>query len=146
MKHEIFHLGLLPQEQAKKRGSHTALRHRDDATGQWVPTSWKKFAAEVDALACAMLANGVQVQENMGVFTNNMPQGLCTDFAAFAIRAVTIPLYATSSETQVQYIVNDAQIRFLFVGEQQQYDTAFRVHSVCPSLEKLIIFDPKVVK
>lgn len=146
MKHEIFHLGLLPQEQARIRGSHTVLRYRDDATGKWLPTSWKKFAADVDELACAMLANGVQVQENMGVFTNNMPQGLCTDFAAFAIRAVTIPLYATSSETQVQYIVNDAQIRFLFVGEQQQYDTAFRVHSLCPSLEKLIIFDSKVVK
>ena len=47
------------------------------------------------------------------------------DFGAFANRAVTIPFYATSSPAQAQYIINDAQIRFLFVGEQYQYDAAF---------------------
>ena len=36
-------------------------------------------------------------------------------------------MYATSSESQVQYIINDASIRYIFVGEQYQYDTAFRV-------------------
>lgn len=48
-------------------------------------------------------------------------------FCRFANRAVTIPLYATSSPAQAQYIINDAQIRFLFVGEQFQYDAAFSV-------------------
>ena len=45
---------------------------------------------------------------------------------------------------QVQYIVNDAQIRFLFVGEQYQYDTAFHAFGFCRHLQRLIIFDPKV--
>ena len=45
-----------------------------------------------------------------------------------------------------QYIINDAQIRFLFVGEQFQYDAAFSAFGFCHSLEKLIIFDRSVVR
>ncbi len=55
------------------------------------------------------------------------------------------PLYATSSSAQAQYIINDAQIRFLFVGEQFQYDAAFSAFGFCDSLQKLIVFDRGVV-
>src|SRR3712207_9309615 len=48
------------------------------------------------------------------------------------------------SEQQIQYIVNDAQVRFLFVGEQEQYDKAHRIFALCPSLERIIIFDDSV--
>ena len=53
---------------------------------------------------------------------------------------------ATSSPAQAQYIINDAQIRYLFVGEQFQYDAAFSVFGFCQSLQQLIIFDRAVVK
>ena len=72
-------------------------------------------------------ALGIEPQENIGIFSQNKPECLFTDFGAFANRAVTIPLYATSSPAQAQYIINDAQIRYLFVGEQFQYDAAFSV-------------------
>ncbi len=41
-------------------------------------------------------------------------------------------------------MVNDAQVRFLFVGEQDQYNKAHRIFPLCPSLERIIIFDPSV--
>ena len=68
------------------------------------------------------------------------------DFGAYGIRAVTIPFYATSSEAQISYMVDDAEIRYIFVGEQEQYDIAFRIMPYSSTLHKLIIFDPKVVK
>ena len=94
----------------------------------------------------AMLNMGVKVQENVGVFSQNTVHYLFTDFGAFGIRAVTVPFYATSSEQQIQFMIGDAQIRFLFVGEQEQYDKAYRVLSLCPTLEKIIIYDPSVRK
>ena len=83
---------------------------------------------ELCAKSNALLALGAEVQENVGVFSQNKPECLYVDFGAFADRVVTIPLYATSSEAQVHYILEDASIRFLFVGEQYQYDVAYRVH------------------
>jgi len=52
--------------------------------------------------------------------------------------------HATSSEQQLQYVINDAQIRFFFVGEQEQYDKARRVQALCPTLERIVIYDQSV--
>ena len=134
----------LIQRQAKKYGDRIALKHRDYKTNTWVPTTWNQFAETVTTVSNALVELGVGVQENIGVFTQNKPESLFMDFGAFGIRAVTIPLYATSSEAQVHYILEDAQIRYLFVGEQQQYDVASRVMALSPSLKQIIIFDRDV--
>ena len=87
---------------------------------------------------------GVKVQENIAVFSQNMPECLVTDFGAYGIRAVTIPFYATSSEMQVKYMVSDASIRYIFVGEQYQYDTALRVQQLAPQVERLILMSKDI--
>ena len=140
------HLSVLVHRQAEKYGEKTALRYRDYQTAQWIPISWNQFSKTVRQAANSLVALGVQEKENIGIFSQNKPECLFTDFAAFANRAVTIPLYATSSPAQAQYIINDAQIRILFVGEQFQYDAAFSVFGFCPSLQQIIIFDRSVVK
>ncbi|MBQ0060985.1 MAG: long-chain fatty acid--CoA ligase [Bacteroidales bacterium] len=146
MSYTVFHLGILPEEQVKRWGDRVALRYRDDQQKKWLPITWPTVAAQVSELACAMLGHGVKIQENMAVFTENSPKGIVTDLAAFAIRAVTIPLYATSSAAQVKYIIDDAEIRLLFVGGQVQYDISYQVLNQCPTLEKIIIFDANVKK
>ena len=138
------HLSVLVYRQAEKYGEKIALKYRDYDTAQWMPVTWNQFSAVVRRVSRALAALGVGELENVGVFSQNKPECLYTDFGAFANRAVSIPLYATSSSAQVQYIVNDAQIRFLFVGEQYQYDTAFHAFGFCRHLQRLIIFDPKV--
>lgn len=139
-------LSVLIHEQASKYGEKTALSYRDYDRNEWMPISWNTFSATVHKVSAALLKLGVAAQENLAVFSQNKPECLYTDFGAYAIRAVTIPFYATSSEAQIQYMVNDADIRFVFVGEQYQYDTMFRSMPFCPSLHKLIIFDRHVVK
>lgn len=138
------YLSTLICRQAKKYGDRIALKYRNYETESWIPVSWNQFAAKVKNVSNALIALGTEVQENVGIFSQNMPECLYTDFGAFGSRVVTIPLYATSSEAQVHYILEDAGIRFLFVGEQYQYDVAYRVQNLCKSLKQIIIFDPKV--
>ena len=138
------YLSTLICRQAKKYGDRVALKYRNYETESWVPVSWNQFAAKVKSVSNSLIALGAGVQENIGIFSQNMPECLYTDFGAFGSRVVTIPLYATSSEAQVHYILEDAGIRFLFVGEQYQYDVAYRVQNLCKSLKQIIIYDPKV--
>ena len=138
------YLSTLICRQAKKYGDRIALKYRDYETESWISVSWNQFAEKVNWVSNALIALGAEVQENIGVFSQNMPECLYTDFGAFGSRIVTIPLYATSSEAQVHYILQDAGIRFLFVGEQYQYDVACRVQNLCKTLKQIIIFDPKV--
>ncbi|RGM50252.1 MULTISPECIES: AMP-dependent synthetase/ligase [Bacteroides] len=140
------HLSVLVHRQAEKYGDKIALKYRDYEISQWIPITWNEFSRTVRQVANALVALGVEEQRNIGIFSQNKPECLFTDFGAFANRLVTIPLYATSSPAQAQYIINDAQIRFLFVGEQFQYDAAFSVFGFCQSLQKLIIFDRSVVR
>lgn len=132
-------LSVLVHEQAQKYGERAAMMCRDDKTGVWNEISWNEFSRRVKLASNALLKMGVQEQEKIAVFSQNMPECLVTDFGAYAIRAVTIPFYATSSEMQVKYMVSDAAIRYIFVGEQYQYDTALRVQQLDPQVEKLIL-------
>ena len=134
----------LIHQQAKKYGDRVALKHRDYKTNTWIPTTWNQFSETVAIVSNALIELGVGVQENIGVFTQNKPESLFMDFGAFGVRAVTVPLYATSSEAQVHYILEDAQIRYLFVGEQQQYDVAFRVMALSSTLKQIVVFDRDV--
>ena len=137
---------ILVHRQAEKYGDRVALRYRDYETAQWIPITWNQFSGTVRQAANAFVALGVEEQENIGIFSQNKPEWFYVDFGAFANRGVTIPFYATSSPAQAQYIINDAQIRYLFVGEQYQYDSAFSIFGFCSSLQQLIIFDRSVVK
>ena len=110
------HLSRLIAEQARKYGERTALSYRDYDLNKWMPISWNRFAMRVRQVSRALLKLGVGVQENIAVFSQNKPEGLYVDFGAYGIRVVTIPFYATSSGAQVTYMLNDAEVRFLFVG------------------------------
>ena len=129
---------------AAKYGDREALIYKNFGGQQWKSCTWNQFSGVVKQLSDALLALGVGVQENLGIFSQNSVQYLFTDFGAWGVRAVTIPFYATSSEQQIQFMINDAQIRFLFVGEKEQYEKARRVFPTCRSLERIIVFDPAV--
>jgi long-chain acyl-CoA synthetase len=139
-----YHFAELIHRQVEKYGNRTALKHRDNATGKWLKISWREFSDKVMLTAKAMAEFGIKVQENIGVYSQNMPQCLYTDFGAYGNRVVSIPMYATNSPGQIEYIINDAKIRTLFVGEQLQYNNAFKVQKDSKYLERLVVFDPAV--
>ncbi len=138
------HMSHLVHDVAAQLGDREALIYKDFGGTEWKSYSWNQFSAMVKKVSNAMLNLGIKVQENVGVFSQNSVQYLFTDFGAWGIRAVTIPFYATSSEQQIQYMISDAKVRFLFVGEQEQYEKARRVFSLCKTLEKIIVYDPAV--
>lgn len=140
----IKHFSLLVRSQAEKYGDREVFRHKDFENDKWISTSWTQFSEQVELIALAFLTMGVREQENIATYTQNRPEGLIIDFAAYENRAVVVPLYATSSQSQIEYIINEAEVRFLFVGGQFQYDNAYAARKNCTSLEKLIILDPSV--
>ncbi len=138
------HLSILIHEQAKKYGSRTAIIFRNFGSEKWKEVSWNQFSARVKQVSNALLNLGLKPQDRVAVFAQNCIQYLYTDFGAYGVRVVSIPFYATSSEQQIQYMVNDSGARVLFVGEQEQYDKAHRIFALCPTLERIVIYDPSV--
>lgn len=133
-----FHLGRLASDGAKKYGNKIALKYRDAVKAKWLGVSWNELSERVDKAAKALLEMGVGVQDKVAIFAQNMVETIVVDLACQKIRAVAVPLYATSSAEHVTYIVNDANCELMFVGEQYQYDQALKVFYQTSVLKRIV--------
>ncbi len=139
-----LHFSQIVSAQARKYGERPIFHFRKNLTDQWTSLSWNSFDKQVLTIAKALIELGVNEQQCVGQFSQNMTENLIVDFALYSNRSVMVPIYATSSAAQVEYIVNDAGIEVIFVGEQQQYDVALEVLRSSVVLKKIIVFDPEV--
>ncbi|MFJ1350323.1 AMP-dependent synthetase/ligase [Capnocytophaga canimorsus] len=125
-----------------KYASKNALMHRT-STG-WEGIDWKTFGQMTDTLSKALLAFGIQPQDTVGIFSQNMPQWTIADLATLQIRAITVPIYATNTAEQAAFVVNHAEIKMLFVGGEEQYDKALAFAEKSPSLQKIILMKDNI--
>ncbi len=135
----------------QKYGDLPALHHKP--YGQWETFSWNQMSEIMFAVASALLNCGIKEQDRVGIFSANRAEWHLADLGALLMRCVTVPIYATNTEEETAYIVNDAEIRVLFAGRQVHYDNAYPLLDKCPSLEKIVVFhrdtkihsDPRVI-
>ncbi|KIE20285.1 long-chain fatty acid--CoA ligase [Vibrio sinaloensis] len=137
-----FHIVKRIREQIAKGGDRIALKHK--VGNMWNGISWKQFGQQVDELSLALLAQGFQVQDKIGIFSNNMPQWTIADFAALQLRGVTVPIYPTNTAAQSAYILQNADVKVLFVGEQPQFDAAVSIFEECEQLELIVAMSESI--
>jgi len=134
-----YHYVSLFRENIQKYPKKEALMRKIDA--HWQPISWEKLGTITTQLSKALLQQGVAPQQTVGILSQNTPQWTLTDLACLQIRAVTVPIYTSNTAEQALYVMNHAEIKFLFVGDEKQYLKALEVADQCPSLQKIILFD-----
>ncbi|UTM56944.1 long-chain fatty acid--CoA ligase [Photobacterium sp. CCB-ST2H9] len=134
-----YHIVHRIRQQINRLGPNTALRYPQD--GQWRDISWHALGEQVHQLALALLVQGVGVQDKIGIFSPNMVRWTIADLATLYLRGVTVPIYPTSTPQQAAYIINNADIRVLFVGEKAQLDAALAVAAECPQLERIVLME-----
>jgi long-chain acyl-CoA synthetase len=132
----------LTVRQAERYGVREAYRTKKD--GRWECTSWVDFDEQVTAAACALEILGLEEHQTIAVYSQNRPEVLITDFGAYANRAVPVSIYATASEEQVEYIVNDSHSSMIFVGDERNYDTVLKVRKRLNSLKQVVVYDEAV--
>ena len=141
---ERFHLVTRMAAQAAHYGEREAVRYWEN--GQLRSLSWKVFYEEIQKITKALLHYQVGVQENIGIFAPNSPQWTMVDMAAAHLRACAVPIYATNTADQAAYIINNAGIRILFVGEKEQYDKVEQIRQACPNLQLVVLFNESLLK
>ena len=137
-----YHYVSLFRENIHKYPKKEALMRKIDA--HWQPISWEKLGTITTQLSKALLQQGVAPQQTVGILSQNTPQWTLTDLACLQIRAVTVPIYTSNTAEQALYVMNHAEIKFLFVGDEKQYHKALEVANQCPSLQKIILFDDHI--
>lgn len=123
----IKHIGIELREKVLKYQEKNAVFFKNETLNSWVGISWKELGSQVQNISKALLNFGVKEKQNVAIFAQNMPEWIIADLAILSIRSVVVPIYATNSKKEVEYIINDAEISLIFVGGQEEYDKAIAV-------------------
>lgn len=123
---------------AKKYKDKPMLHHKP--YGTWEHFSWSQVSEIMFAAGSALLESGVNVGDKTGIFSGNRAEWHLSDLGSHAIKSIPVPIYATNTEKEAEYIINDAEIKVLFVGKQMHYDRSYALLDRCPSLKKIVVF------
>ena len=135
----MMNIGLKIIENAITHADNIALKYKQD--GAWVDLSYYEFSIKIEAFAAGLVNLGVQTGDRIGIFSPNMSEWIIADFAILSIGAVTVPLYATTSQAQTKNIINNSGMRFICIGEKTQYEISMNAKKDCPTLENIILLD-----
>ncbi|MGZ4758131.1 MAG: AMP-dependent synthetase/ligase [Acidimicrobiales bacterium] len=128
--------------QVGRLGPKTALRWRSGTT--WDEMSWAEYGASVRQLVAGLVHVGFEPGDRAAILSNNRREWHVADLAIMAAGGVSVPVYQTSSSSQVTYALAHAQARVCFVEDVDQLAKVLLRRHELPALEHLVAFDPPV--
>ena len=145
MNKQLYHLAEYPHRLRKKFGSKRIIRYQKKDNGPWYNLNGEEFSERCLLAAKALVAENIKEGERVGFYTQNSVDALSSELGLFMVRGISVPLYATSSPDQVEFILRDAGIEVLFVWEQYQYNNAWEVQKRTGMLRRIIVLEPNVL-
>jgi long-chain acyl-CoA synthetase len=128
-------------DHAARRPAAAALREKE--YGIWQTTTWAQLAERVRHLACGLAAAGLKRGEHVVVIGDNRPRLTAAMLAAQALGAVPVPLYQDAAATEFVFPINNAEVAFAIVEDQEQVDKLLEVRPQCPQLARIWYDDPR---
>jgi long-chain acyl-CoA synthetase len=126
---------------AKQRPDAAAMREKE--YGIWQTTTWAAMAQLVEAIACGMHQAGLKRGEHMVVIGANRPRLYATMLAAQSLGAIPVPLYQDAVGGECVFPINNAEVRFAVVEDQEQVDKMLEIRDRCPQLSHIYYDDPR---
>ena len=116
---EQRHLADMIAQSCRRHADRVAMRYKTEDC--WHAVTYRQVGEQIQRMAAALTALGVQAGDRVGIFSQNCAEWAIADFGILTLDAVTVPIYATNTAAQAEYIVRDAGIKVLFVGDGTQY-------------------------
>jgi len=135
---ENNHIGTEIRNNVLQYQGGNSIYYKDNKLNKWVGISWTDFGDKIQNLSKALLNYGIKEHQNVAIFAENMPDWIVADVAIMSLRAVSVPIYATNSKNEVEYIINDAEINLIFVGGQAEYDKTLQISKTNSHLQYIV--------
>ena len=131
------------RDRAGRSANKVAIRHTDK-DGSWQEVYWHELSKKIDQTSKALLKLNLKVQDKVAIWSRNMPEWTMADVGCLQARLVVVPLYPTSTNEQVRYILDETESEVIFVGEQEQFDGALELLKTSGHLKTIIALDSTV--
>ena len=121
----------------------TAPAMREKEYGIWQTLTWSQLADMAQSLAAGLHQAGLKRGEHLVVVGSNRPRLYAGMLAAQALGAIPIPLYQDAVANECVFPINNAQVRFAVVEDQEQVDKLLEIREQCPQLSHIYYDDPR---
>ncbi|GGO74887.1 AMP-dependent synthetase/ligase [Nonomuraea cavernae] len=132
------------RERALSAPTAVAMRRKD--LGIWQEIGWAGYWEQVELVAHALLALGVEPGDRVAVHSENRPEWLYADLGTVAVRGITVGLYPTNPPAEVAYLLADSGAKILVAEDQEQVDKALAVLDECPELRHIVYLEPRGIR
>ena len=126
---------------AQQRPDDAALREKE--YGIWQSFSWRELADMVKALAHGLHQAGVERGQHLVVVGENRPRLYASMLAAQSLGAIPVPLYQDAVAAEFVYPLNNAEVAYAIVEDQEQVDKLLEIREQCPQLRHIWFDDPR---
>ncbi|MCY6380824.1 AMP-binding protein [Hoeflea prorocentri] len=117
------------------------ISHREKEYGIWLSYSWNDYLEHARLIGLGLIALGLKRGEAVSILSEDNKEWVYTDLAVQCVGGISSGVYTTDSSSQLAYLVNDSDSRFLFVENDEQLDKFLSVRDEMPGLTKVIVFD-----
>ncbi len=131
----------LLRKHAAERGHDCAMREKE--YGIWQAITWAELGLMVEQIACGLHQAGLKRGEHMIVVGANRPRLYATMLAAQSLGAIPVPLYQDAVAAECVFPINNAEVRFAVVEDQEQVDKMLEIRDRCPQLSNVYFDDPR---
>ncbi|RMF26871.1 MAG: long-chain fatty acid--CoA ligase, partial [Chloroflexi bacterium] len=111
--------------------------------GIWQEVTWAEYLEHVRLFSLGLISLGLQPGDKIAIIGDNRPEWLYAELAAQAAGAISMGIYQDSIASEVQYLADFCDARFLVVEDQEQVDKVLEVWDQLPKVERVIYYDPK---
>lgn len=116
--------------------------------GEWQHHATKDVAINANRFSAGLLKLGVSCKDctaegsdKIAIISNNRPEWLLTDFAVQQVGAILVPIYPTTNPLELEFILNDALVQYIFVGDAVLFEKVNQIKHNVPSLKQIYTFD-----
>ncbi len=133
-------LAYMMLQRAEKFKKYKALTQKNK-NNEWESITWEEFGIKIKAIARVLISMDLKPGEMCAIFSQNRADWAISDLGILATRGVSVPIYATNSKEEAEYIINDAEVKIIFTGDQEQYNKAAEIIKTNKHLKQIIAFD-----
>jgi long-chain acyl-CoA synthetase len=126
---------------AQESPYRVALREKE--FGVWREYTWSDYLGRVASSAAALMTLGLKPGQHVAILSENRTEWLCADLGAQALRCRSVGIYSTNPAPDVAYILKHSQSKVVFCEDQEQVDKVVEAREETPSVEQIVVFDPR---
>ncbi len=134
-----LHLAHVINNRVKKYGDREIFKFKKDK--DFESTSWNQFKEKLDCVSKYLVSEGIKTADNIGIYSQNYPEWTICDLGIVSVRAVVVPIYATSTYNQLEYIINETEMQVVCVGDDIQLEIALKTLDKTEYLKRIITFN-----